>query len=55
MAARGGTVPTGPSPEYLRLLRGDIDTKEYVKSVEKRVQQDPPDTSKSDRQTPPSK
>ena len=33
----GGSIPTGPSEQYLRLLRGEIEPKEYAASVEKRV------------------
>lgn len=34
-----GSIPTGPSEQYLRLLKGEISPKEYAKSVERRVQE----------------
>lgn len=33
----GGSLPTGPSEQYLRLLKGEIRPDEYAASVEKRV------------------
>jgi hypothetical protein len=36
MADRG-SIPTGPSEQYIRLLRGEISTKDYARSVERRV------------------
>jgi hypothetical protein len=38
MADRG-SVPTGPSEQFLRLLRGEISTKDYARSVERRVRE----------------
>lgn len=31
------SVPSGPSPQYLKLLRGQMSADEYVKEVERRV------------------
>ena len=36
---KSGSSPTGPSEQYLRLLKGDITPEEYARSVEKRVDQ----------------
>lgn len=43
MRRDAGSIPTGPSEQYLRLLKGEISAKDYAKSVEKRVdkQRDP--------------
>lgn len=35
--ASEGSVPTGPSEEYLRLLKGQITAEDYAKGVKKRV------------------
>jgi hypothetical protein len=35
--ASQGSVPTGPSEQYLRLLKGQISPEEYAKNVKKRV------------------
>ena len=32
-----GSIPAGPSEQYLRLLKGEITPGEYAKSVKKRV------------------
>lgn len=32
-----GSLPTGPSEQYLRLLKGEISPQEYAKSVRERV------------------
>lgn len=36
MAGRG-SIATGPSEQYLRLLKGEITPEEYARSVKKRV------------------
>jgi hypothetical protein len=35
--SRKRPIPTGPSEQYLRLLKGEISPEEYARSVEKRV------------------
>lgn len=35
--ASEGSVPTGPSEAYLRLLKGQITPEDYTKGVKKRV------------------
>ncbi len=35
--ASQGSVPTGPSEQYLRLLKGQITPEDYAKGVKKRV------------------
>jgi hypothetical protein len=35
--ASQGSVPTGPSEQYLRLLKGEISPEKYAKGVKKRV------------------
>jgi hypothetical protein len=37
VASNGGSVPTGPSEEYLRLLREEISPEEYAKRVKRRL------------------
>jgi hypothetical protein len=32
-----GSVPTGPSEQYLKLLKGELSPEEYAKGVKKRV------------------
>lgn len=39
MATNGGAVPTGPSEEYLRLLREEISPEEYAKRVKRRLRE----------------
>jgi len=36
--ANRGSIPTGPSDQYLKLLKGEMAPEEYVKSVQKRVE-----------------
>jgi hypothetical protein len=38
--AQRGSVPTGPSEDYLRLLKREISVEEYAKSVERRLRED---------------
>lgn len=38
--AKHGSVPTGPSEAYLRLLKQEITPEEYAKSVRKRLRED---------------
>ena len=45
--AQQGSIPTGPSDSYLRLLKGEITPEEYAKSVEKRVREPKRDAPKS--------
>lgn len=35
--ATEGSIPTGPSEAYLRLLKGEIGPEDYAKGVKKRV------------------
>jgi hypothetical protein len=35
--ASQGSVPTGPSEQYLKLLKGDLSPEAYAKGVKKRV------------------
>lgn len=35
--ATEGSIPTGPSDAYLRLLKGQITPEDYAKGVKKRV------------------
>lgn len=35
-----GSIPTGPSDLYLRLLRGTISPEDYAKQAKKRVQEE---------------
>lgn len=35
-----GSIPAGPSPLYLSLLKGKITAEDYAKQVKKRVYQD---------------
>jgi hypothetical protein len=35
-----GSVPTGPSELYLRLLKGEITPEEYARRAKKRVQEE---------------
>lgn len=39
VATNGGSVPTGPSVEYLRLLREEITPEEYAKLVRRRLKE----------------
>jgi hypothetical protein len=39
--SNGGSVPTGPSEEYLRLLREEISAEEYAKRVKRRLREWP--------------
>jgi hypothetical protein len=39
MAADRGSVPTGPSEQFMRLLRGEITAKDYARIVERRVRE----------------
>ena len=47
--AQRGSVPTGPSEDYLRLLKREITAEEYAKSVKRRLRED-----RSDRGSEPS-
>lgn len=38
-ATNGGSVPAGPSEEYLRLLREEISAEEYAKRVRRRLRE----------------
>lgn len=38
--AQSGSVPTGPSEAYLRLLKREITPEEYAKSVRQRLRED---------------
>jgi hypothetical protein len=38
--AQRGSVPTGPSKDYLRLLKREISAEEYAKSVKRRLRED---------------
>ncbi len=49
--AEKGSIPTGPSEQYLRLLKGEITPEEYAKSVEKRVREPQPVTRESSGST----
>lgn len=37
MSHKAGSIPTGPSEQYLRLLKGEISPQEYAQSVKERV------------------
>jgi hypothetical protein len=36
-AAKSGSMPAGPSSDYLRLIRGELSPREYVKRVKKQA------------------
>jgi hypothetical protein len=50
-----GSVPTGPSELYLKLLKGEITPEEYARAAKKRAQEDarqrPPATSAQPKRT----
>jgi hypothetical protein len=35
-----GSIPTGPSALYLRLLKGEITPEDYAKQAKKRIQEE---------------
>jgi hypothetical protein len=37
MAKKAGSAATGPSRQYVRLLRGEIQSKDYVRSAKRAV------------------